>query len=105
MWGFARLFLFARSVLRSPSRGSRKKRYIVSTILLVCLHRWQAGDFVFLWEGLDGCFATTRQGLKKVPVQTKCQKSIFLAKEGRFIDALRSRNSHGCAQDDDDDAL
>ena len=50
LWGFARLFIFAKAVLRSPPRGGKKKRYVVSAFLSNRLHQWQAGDIVSLWK-------------------------------------------------------
>ena len=34
LWGFTRLFLFPKAVLRPPLRGGRKKRYAVDALIV-----------------------------------------------------------------------
>ena len=50
LWGFVRLMLLAKSVLRSPPRGGRKKRYVVSACIGARIRRWQQGELVALWR-------------------------------------------------------
>ena len=44
LWGFTRLFLFPKAVLRPPPRGGRKKRYAVDALIVSRIRRWQDGD-------------------------------------------------------------
>ena len=44
LWGFTRLSLFPKAVLRPPSRGGRKKRYAVDALIVSRIRRWQDGD-------------------------------------------------------------
>ena len=45
VWGFVRLFIFAKFVLRTPgSRSHHRCRYVVSSILLDRLHMWSLSD-------------------------------------------------------------
>ena len=48
LWGFVRLSLFAKEILRTPPQGGRKKRHVVSAYLLSHLKQWQSGDLVSL---------------------------------------------------------
>ena len=50
IWGFTRLFMFAKAVLRFPPRGGRSKRCAMKTILNTRLLRWKEGDLYGLWQ-------------------------------------------------------
>ena len=101
IWGFARLFMFAKAVLRSPPRGGKKKRYVVSSILTSRLQQWQSGELVSLWEEVRGAALQLGKRKKSSLSQANARRALFLAKEGRFRDAMRSLTSKGCASDDD----
>ena len=44
IWGFARLQMFPKAVLRCPPRAGKKKRYVMKALLHSRLERWLAGD-------------------------------------------------------------
>ena len=51
IWGFVRLQLFAKAVLRSPLRGGRRRRYVVQSLISDRLHRWQdENGIIALWD-------------------------------------------------------
>ena len=105
LWGFARLFLFAKAVLRSPPRGGKKKRYVVSATLSSRLHQWQAGDFIARWRKarLDASQRSNARRISQRQLNTK--RALFLARKGCFRDAMRLLNSQGCAREDNTKAL
>jgi len=52
VWGFARLFMFAKAVLRIPVNNQRH-RFVMYSILLDRLHLWnQSGGIHSLWTSL-----------------------------------------------------
>ena len=65
LWGFVRLSLFAKAVLRTPPRGGKKKRHVISACLLSRLKQWQSGDLVSLWIDARSA-AGHRRNVKKV---------------------------------------
>lgn len=79
----------------------------MSAILTDRLRRWQAGDLVSLWEDarIEGGQQLSAVRKKKSLGKLNAQRALFLAKEGRFRDAMRSLNSQGCAQQNDTEAL
>ena len=44
VWGFLRLFLFAKLVLRMPPFRLRRRRFILASVLLDRLHLWSQPD-------------------------------------------------------------
>jgi hypothetical protein len=88
-----RLFIFAKAVLRSPSRGGKRKRYVVCSILQSRLLRWQSGDSISLWEDArreasQNC--RFNHGRSPPLSRVNARRSIFLAREGRYGDAVRA---------------
>ena len=102
IWGFTRLFMFAKTVLRSPPRGGRSKRCAVKTILNTCLLRWKEGGLCGLWQEAKA----DARPRKVLSVQhSNSIRALRLAKEGRYGDAMHSLSSQGCASHDNEDAL
>ena len=55
LWGFARVLIFSKLVLRSPPRVSRKKCYLVGTLLWDQLQQWTSGTGIpDLWRLVCG---------------------------------------------------
>ena len=106
LWGFVRLIVFAKSVLRAPSRRGRKKRHVVKSLLFSRLHQWREEHLVELWEEARN---------DAMPRETTCdgdsirrnnmRRAIKLAEEGRYRDGMRCLVSQGCAPHSDPDAL
>ena len=106
LWGFVRLFMFAKSVLRTPPRGGRRKRHVIKSLFLSRLQRWQQGHLVDLWEetrrdviSLESCCDST--SVRK----SNIRRALRLAQEGRYGDATRSLASQGCTPHSSRDAL
>jgi len=54
IWGFVRLFLFAKAVLRMPPFRQRRRRYVLASVLLDRLHVWSQPDGLpTLWKSLQ----------------------------------------------------
>ena len=100
LWGFVPLSLFVKTVLRTPSRGGKKKRHVISACLLPRLKQWQSGDLVSLWIDARSA-AGHRRNVKQSSSMKKKQRALFLAREGRYGDAMQSLRSNGCAPVDD----
>ena len=47
--GGVRLLLFAKSTLRSPRKGGKRRRFIVSSLITKRLQQWSAGEIANLW--------------------------------------------------------
>ena len=102
LWGFARIFIFAKAVLRAPARGGKKKRHVVSDAIKSRLHLWQTDDITSLWIDARRDAKKQSQNRKKTSLsQNNARRALFFAQEGRFRDAMRSLGSHSCASDDD----
>ena len=101
IWGFVRLFMFAKAVLRVPPRGGRKKRLVIKQLLLSRLRQWQQGNLVALWTAArQECQSrSTRQSVSIA--KSNARRSLNLAREGRFGDAMKVLGSCGCASRDD----
>ena len=106
MWGFARLFLLPKAVLRCPSKGGKKKRHVVKAELLSRLQKWQTGDLVGLWEDARIDVKRHNQKSKHFTVAgTNAKRALRLAKEGRYSNAMKALGSLDCAPLDDTSAL
>ena len=47
VWGFVRLTMFAKAVLRIPATNSQRRRFVMSSVLLDRLHIWnQSGGII-----------------------------------------------------------
>ena len=106
LWGFVRLMLLAKSVLRSPPRGGRKKRYVVSACIGARIRRWQQGELVALWREAreKGRPRTATCGTEAL-ARRNARRALRLAAEGRYGDAMQSLGSPGCASPADSEAL
>ncbi len=106
LWGFVRLSLFAKAVLRPPRRGGKKKRHVVSACLLSCLQQWQAGDPVSLWiEARNNAICNIKVRKSFTLSQRNTRHVLFLASESRCGDAMRSLRSNGCDPANDLDSF
>ena len=53
LWGFARVLIFPKLVLRSPPRAGRKKRHLVGAMLQDRLQQWITGTGIpDLWHAV-----------------------------------------------------
>ena len=96
IWGFARLFLLPKAVLRPPPRGGRKKRYVVAGLIIERLHRWLNGDLEALW--LEARKEASRKTSTTTDVDLTClnaRRAIRLTQEGRYKDAMRALVANG----------
>ena len=106
LWGFARLFMLAKATLRCPPRGGRKKRYVVKEILSSRLQRWLDGDILSLWLDVKAETNPCHVSLNSSnTATTNTRRSLRLASEGRYSDALQALGSRGCASHDSSEAL
>ena len=109
IWGFVRLFAFAKATLRLPPRGGRRKRCVVSSLISSPLRRWQSGDLVSLWVEARAD-ANANPSLSS-PDQTQdcsqrnARKALGHAREGKSGSAIRILGSNGCVAHDDTSAL
>ena len=97
--GMVRLFAFAKSVLRVPHRGGKTRRHVIKSLFLSCIKQWQIGDMVSLWlEARNDASRFDNKSFTSVDVGiSNARRAIRLAREGRYIDAVRSLSSEGCA--------
>ena len=106
LWGFTRLSLFPKAVLRPPPRGGRKKRYAVDALIVSRIRRWQDGDLEALWlEARND--SSSRRAPSNVgdAVRGNVKRALRLAREGRYSDAMQALGSIGYAPSDNVDAL
>ena len=85
LWGFTRLSLFPKAVLRPPPRGGRKKRYAVDALIVSRIRRWQDGDLEALWlEARND--SSSRRAPSNVgdAVRGNVKRVLRLAREGRY---------------------
>ena len=119
-WGFARtalgkrdkrvnpmrLSLLPKAVLRPPPRGGKKKRYVVDALISSRLRRWQDGDLQALW--LEACNnSNSKRSSTNVgnAVHGNVKRSLRLARDGRYSDAMRALGFSGYAPSDNVDVL
>ena len=106
VWGFARLFLLPKAVLRCPSRGGKKKRHVVKAELLSRLQKGQTGNLVGLWE--DARIDAKRHNQKSkhfTVTEANAKRALRLAREGRYSSAMKALGLLSCAPLDDTSAL
>ena len=104
IWGFVRLSLFPKAVLRTPPRGGKKKRYVVGVLLSSRLRRWQQGDLVALWAEVHA----DAKPYSTDPFTTalaNSRRTLRIAQEGRFNDAMCALGASGCASPENVGAL
>ena len=102
--------MFAKAVLRSPPRGGKRKRYVVSALLKSRLQQWQNGCLVSLWEEVRSEAGQQSKSTSYVNTDRSLQQSnarhaTFLAREGRYGDAAWSLQSQECASENDSNTL
>ena len=106
IWGFVRLSLLPKAVLRPPPRGGRKKRYVVAKLIIERLHRWLDGDLEALWlEALNEVPNKTPSILTADVADSNAKRAIRLAQEGRYSDAMRALVANGRTSPDNVEAL
>ena len=105
VWGFVRLSLFAKLVLRLPSaRGSKRRRFVMSSVLLDRLHLWSQPDGICcLWASLQDDLRDRKPKGESCSSFRK-SRALFWAREGRYSNALQALSSQGVAGFDDDSA-
>jgi len=102
LWGFVRLMMVAKAVLRTPPRGGRRKRAVVKTSIIDRLQRWTQDDLVSLWKEARAA-AQPRQlsfGAEAL-AKDNAHRALRFAADGRYSDAMRALRSLGCASPDD----
>jgi len=106
LWGFVRLMLLAKAVLRSPPRGGRRKRHVVKATIIGRLRRWQDGEFVSLWEETRVA-AQPREasGGANTLAKSNARRALRFAADGRYSAAMQALGSRGCASPDDGPVL
>ena len=104
VWGFMRLFLFAKLALRMPPLRQRRRCFIFASILLDRLHLWSQPDGLYnLWKALQDDLHVSRsshciQSSKHIFLELQ----LFWAREGRYSNAVQSLTSTGVADKNDD---
>ena len=101
IWGFLRLHMLAKAVIRVPSRGGRKKRHVIKNILSSRIHRWQQGDLLSLWQEARKDSKNNLSCSNASVAQANIHRSLKLAMKGRYSDAMNTLRSQGCASRDD----
>ena len=98
VWGFVRLTMFAKAVLRIPATNSQRRRFVMSSVLLDRLHIWnQSGSFHSLWNSLlDDLKISKPRGGVSHGLYCKA-RALFWAREGRYSNALQTLSSQGVA--------
>ena len=106
IWGFLRMYMFAKAVLHAPPRAGKQKRYEVKDILSSRLRQWQECDILSLWNDAR-IQSTSQRGVHPSSTlsTSNARRSLKLSREGRFADAMRALGSQGCASQDDPAAL
>jgi len=105
VWGFVRLLMFAKAVLRTPCQSYHRRRFVIGSTLLDRLHVWSQSD------GLKSLWSSLQDDLKgSKPVKSSSgdfhkSRALYWAHEGRYSNALQALNSAGVAGFDDDDAF
>jgi len=105
VWGFVRLAMFAKAVLRSPSSSQNiRRRFVMSSVILDRLHLWsQPGGIHTLWSSLLDDLKVSKP--VRGPSDSSCRaRALFWAREGRYSNALQTLSSHGVASHDNDSA-
>ena len=104
LWGFVRLLLLPKLVLRSPPRAGRKKRYLVGALLQDRLKQWMSGTGISdLW--CEACaegalFRSSTSSTTENLASSNNRRTIRWASEGRYGNALQALGSLGAASFD-----
>ena len=106
IWGFVRLSLLPKAVLRPPPRGGRKKRYVVAKLIIERLHRWLDGDLEAFWlEARNEVPHKTPSTLIVDVADSNAKRATRLAQEGWYSDAMRALVANGRTSADNVEAL
>jgi len=107
VWGFVRLFIFAKVVLYVPSNHSnRRRRCVISSVLLDRLHMWSLSNGVnSLWSLLQDDLKVSKPAKPASSDEFSKHRALFWAREGRYSNALQALNSVGVAGHDDEGAF
>ena len=105
LWGFARVLIFPKLVLRSPPSAGHKKRYVVGPLLRDRLQQWTSDTGIpDLWhavceEGVKCDPSATRSGLSASNelAKSNVRRAFRWTSEGRYGNALRALGSLGVA--------
>ena len=98
LWGFVRLSLLPKAVLRTPPRGGKKKWYVVGVLLSSRLRRWQDKDLVTLWAEAHADAKPRKYNTgPSTTALANSRRALRIAREGRFSDAMRALGAAGCA--------
>ena len=102
LWGFARVLLFPKLVLRSPPRAGRKKRYLVGAVLQDRLKQWMSGTGISdLWCAACAEGTLPNSSAAGDLAASNIRRAIQWASEGRYGNALQALGSLGVASFDD----
>lgn len=106
LWGFARLYVFAKLTLSPPPLGrGKRKRNPPHSVITKRLTAWKNGDIQSLWlEATSQPKSTAVKRNSSISSVNK-QRALTLAKEGRYSKAVQALGSSGVAHPDDPDAL
>ena len=103
VWGFMRLFLFAKLALRMPPLRQRRRHFILPSVLLDRLHLWSQLDGLYnLWEALQDDLHVSRSSHCIKSSKHNISRALFWAREGRYSNAVQSLTSTGVADKNDD---
>ena len=83
VWGFMRLFLFAKLALRMPPLRQCRRRFILAFILLDRLHLWSQPDGLYnLWKALQDDLHVSRSSHCIQSSKHNISRALFWAREG-----------------------
>ena len=103
VWGFMRLFLFAKLALRMPPLRQHRRRFILASVLLDRLHLWSQPDSLYnLWKALQDDLHVSRSSHCIQSSKHNISRALFWAREGRYSNAVQSLTSTGVADKNDD---
>jgi len=101
------LFIFAKVVVYAPSNHSnRRRRCVISSVLLDHLHMWSLSNGVnSLWSLLQDDLKVSKPAKPALSDGFSKHRALFWAREGRYSNALQALNSVGVAGHDDEGAF
>ena len=103
LWGFVRLFLFAKVVLRLPPFRQRRRRFVLASMLMERLHVWSHSDGLYtLWKSLQDDLCVRKSTSGPQTKSNNVSRALFWAREGRHSNAVQSLTSTGAADNNDD---
>ena len=109
IWGGVRLLLFAKCTLRSPCKGCKRCRFIVSSLITKCLQQWLAGEIANLWYDVIAEGTHQPKGSHPestdVPFLNNVKKALYKAREGLYGKAIKLLKSTAITSSGDLSAL